>query len=582
MHSSDGQGRRQRLLPLVPLLLAFSLLAVAQRPGRDEVRVSSHAYRPPPLTIRASAVSVEADVVVRDGRGDPIAGLQRSNFRIFDNGRPQPLSGFSIATSSGATRAKPRDGATAPLPAPPQRKAAARQTRNLALFFDDVNSSAADLAHARDAAEQFIAHSTAGGGRIGIFTASSLQSVAFTGDHARLIAAIRSLRPHPRATRYTSGCVHVSAYQAYLIVNHLDPSALEAAIANTKACSETSEGAAIFGVDGRVVSEGGPIGSIWLEARMASQATLAAIRNTVDYLGSQPGSRVLIIASGGFLGQTLEAQQDQIIQQALRDRITIDGLDAGGLYARGPGLPLDQQSDVGVAPLAMFVFNESSKMPEHEAMDAAMANLAQSTGGLLFQNNNNLALGFERFGLVASVTYRLSFAPENLVANGKLHRLSVKVIPDRGYTIEARRGYFAPPPEGAAAKLAAAIDTAMRDRVNTKPFQASVRTAPAARGIAIAIHVDLAQLDFRHATGRERNRLTFTAALYAGNGKFITGKQATMDFALKSASWHMLRQRGLTVHLTLPASGGRYILRLVVASGNDGKLDAMSQAVTVD
>lgn len=571
--------RHRRRMLLVPLLF-LCVASAAQRPGRDEVRISSRAYRPGPMTIHTNVVSIEVDAVVRDRHGEPVPGLGQGNFRLYNDGRPQSFSGFSVAAAPRQTPAGASSRGARGLPAPPQAGDEHR-ARYLALFFDDVNSGAGDLGHARDAARQFLTRALRGRVRVAIFTASSSQSVGFTRDRKRLLAAIAALRAHPRATRYSTGCVHITAYQAYLIVNHLDPAALAAAEANTRACAQTSNGAIIFGANGPAESEGGAIGSIWLEARAASQATLAAIQDVVGYLGRQPGSRVLVIASGGFLGQTLEAVQDQIIQEALRQRVTIDGLDAGGLYAGGPGLALDQQEDVGVAPLAMFEFDEESRMPEHEAMDAAMANLAQSTGGILFQNNNDLALGFERLGLVASVTYRLSFAPAGIVADGKLHRIRVKVVPDHGYTIEARRGYFDPPPETPAVKLREAIDAAARGHTAVWQFAASLNASQSGNGVAIGIHVDLARLEFRHEKGRERNRLIFTAALYDSGGRFAAGKQAEMDFALKPQSWQMLRRRGLAVHLNLPAGAGRYTLRVVIAVANKGKLDAMSQPVVI-
>lgn len=580
MHCDQRKRHRWHLL-LVPLLVVCAAPVMAQRPGRDEVRISTRAYRPPPAIIRANVASVEVDAVVRDGHGEPVAGLLRDNFRVYDEGRLQKLTGFMVAASPAGGAATPTTATLAKSTATPPAGPAQRPPRYLALFFDDVNSGTGDLSHARDAAKLFLTRALRGNDRVAIFTASSSHSVGFTHDRSRLLAALGALSPHPRAARSSTGCVHMTAYQAYLIVNHLDPAALAAAEANTKACAQTSEGAAIFGANGPAESEGGAIGSIWLQARAASQATLAAIQDVDDYLARQPGPRVLVIASGGFLGQTLEAQQDQIIQEALRQRVTIDGLDASGLYASGPGLALDQQADVGVAPLAMFEFDEESKMPEHEAMDAAMANLAQSTGGLLFQNNNDLALGFERLGLVASVTYRLSFAPAGLVPDGKLHRLRVKVEPDHGYTIEARRGYFDPPPETPAVKLREAINAAARGHAEVRQFGASLKASQNGSGVAVAIQVDLAELDFQREKGRERNRLIFTAELYASDGKFVTGKQAEMDFALRSKSWQMLRRKGLVVHLSLPTGTGRYTLCVVVAAENGGRLDAMSQPVVI-
>lgn len=47
-----------------------------------------------PYTLQVHSRVVLTDVTITDGKGNPIHGLTRSGFRIFDNGRPQTIASF--------------------------------------------------------------------------------------------------------------------------------------------------------------------------------------------------------------------------------------------------------------------------------------------------------------------------------------------------------------------------------------------------------------------------------------------------------------------------------------------------------
>lgn len=85
----SGYGR---LLALVPLLLLTALPGLGQNP----VTPPSQAPRPLPQVpiIRANTTLVDVPVLVLNKQGQPMTDLQRQNFRIFDDGRLQHISGF--------------------------------------------------------------------------------------------------------------------------------------------------------------------------------------------------------------------------------------------------------------------------------------------------------------------------------------------------------------------------------------------------------------------------------------------------------------------------------------------------------
>src|SRR5256884_3763960 len=75
---------RPRVALLFPTLLCACSLAGAQE-NRQQ----------PTQTIRVSVDRVNVGVIVTDHNGHFVEGLHRGDFRVFDNGIEQPLTGFA-------------------------------------------------------------------------------------------------------------------------------------------------------------------------------------------------------------------------------------------------------------------------------------------------------------------------------------------------------------------------------------------------------------------------------------------------------------------------------------------------------
>src|SRR5277367_5779603 len=50
----------------------------------------------PPAAIKANVNEVLVPVVVRDAQGRAVSNLSKSDFQVFDNGKPQTITGFTI------------------------------------------------------------------------------------------------------------------------------------------------------------------------------------------------------------------------------------------------------------------------------------------------------------------------------------------------------------------------------------------------------------------------------------------------------------------------------------------------------
>jgi hypothetical protein len=81
------------------IFCAASLLA-QQGISPDEVRVSSRPYFPNQPMIRVQTTEVRVAAVVRDARLKPVIGLQKQDFEIYDQGKKQTISGFSVLAAA--------------------------------------------------------------------------------------------------------------------------------------------------------------------------------------------------------------------------------------------------------------------------------------------------------------------------------------------------------------------------------------------------------------------------------------------------------------------------------------------------
>ena len=169
-----------------------------------------------------------------------------------------------------------------------------------------------------------------------------------------------------------------------------------------------------------------------------AQVTLAAIKEFVRRMAKLPGQHTLILVSPGFLSIAPEdlSWESQIMDLAVQSNVTINALDARGLYTgvtdiseRGAGQIID--------PTHLAAMTRSGSV---------LSELANGTGGAFFENSNDLGAGFKRLTEVPEFVYVLEVSLDGVKPDGSYHRVKVKV--DReGMQIQARQGYSAPKQE---------------------------------------------------------------------------------------------------------------------------------------
>jgi VWFA-related protein len=200
----------------------FLCCAVSGFPQTDQSpEVASHDT---PVTFSSKVSLVMAPVVVRDKKGRAIGTLRKEDFQLFDKGKPQIISTFTIEKADG--RVEPREvTAVEPASGEAVEKAPAGPppaSRFVAYMFDDMHTNAGDLAAAREAAIEYLNRSLQPADRAAIYTTSGQTTLDFTDDKGKLRETVNRIVPRSRTTKLTKPCPDISDYMADLIFNKGD------------------------------------------------------------------------------------------------------------------------------------------------------------------------------------------------------------------------------------------------------------------------------------------------------------------------------------------------------------------------
>jgi VWFA-related protein len=425
--------------------------------------------------------------------------------------------------------------------------------------------------------------------RLAIYTVSGHNQVDFTDDHAKIRDAITHLMAsrvgaYDPATQHD--CLQITYYQADLIQNKNDQQALAAATADAVACAEANSGTA----QGAQQQAAGMVASTVAEVINAgeinTQYVVRRLQEVVRRVSALPGQRSIVLVSPGFLTSTYEYQVSEVIDKANHANIFINALDARGLYTVDPIGDITQDAPLR-ASAATSGLSLQYRITEQQVQSDVLSDLAYSTGGFYFRNNNDLDAGFRTTAAEPEVSYLLAFVPSNLKNDGKFHTLSVKLTTKEKYTVQARRGFFAPKRGETPEQLARQdIEDALfsQEEQQSLPIQLHLqyyKSDPQNAQLSVLAHVDLTKVGFEKSEGRNWDDLTVVAALFDRNGNFITGQEKTLELRLKDSTLERLNQTGVTLKTNFDVKPGGYLVRLVVRDSKAAQLSARNGVVEI-
>lgn len=583
--------------PASPSTSAAATPAPSQASAADAPEMSTHD-NPVPLESRVNLVPVR--VVVRDSNGNAIPNLHREDFQLFEDGKPQIVSNFTVetlASLSGAAEGANAGESKTGTAAPGQPGAAFLPPgRFVALLFDDPHLNLQDLMQARIAASSYVDRYLAATDRVAVFTVSGQLQTDFTDDRGKLHAHLNELLPRNVTAGDPSSpadCPVMDYYEAVEIQDHHDQNVLDVATQDAVACleeqspnsSSQQSAAALASLiqQGQALAESTALRMEEMGDQQTEYA-LRRLREVVDRLSALPGQRSIVLISPGFIYPNREQEFSELVDRAIRQNVFINTLDARGLYV--PDLGDISQSTHDPNPVTAG-YRTRLHLDGQSSQVEVLMDLAAETGGMSFHDNNDLLAGLRELASPPDAYYLLAFVPQNLKYDGHFHSIKVQLAAKNKYNIQARKGFYAPkhgetPEEVAARDIQDALFSQEEQRGLPVGLQTQFyKTDAADAKLAVLAHLDLKHVRFDKADGRNDNDLTVVAALFDRNGNFVTGTQKVIIMKLRDETLAKLSETGVTVRTNFDVKPGDYVVRLVVRDANAAELGAESGAVEI-
>jgi VWFA-related protein len=550
--------------------LAIAICAAAQTSTTAETVTKEE-----PATFKARVNLVLVPVVVRDKTGHTVGTLKQEDFQLFDKGKPQVISRFTVEKTMPAQDKK---GAKTPRPESDEKEIELPE-RFIAYVFDDIHLTFEDLARARDAAWSHISESLRPVDRAAIFSTSGQTTVDFTDDKDALHNALMRLVPRPIGGRGIADCPQIGYYMADMIQNKNDTIALQGAISETIMCAHldpTTMANAAESMARAAAARQIAVGD------QETRLSLGVLRDIVRRMGSVPGQRVILLVSPGFITPQLEQEKTDVMDRAIRENVTISTLDARGLWV-DTGLDASRSYASATAARLIAQYEHDNNVANADVL----AELALGTGGSYVQNTNDLGGGLRKIADAPEYLYLLGFSPQNLKLDGSYHSLKVALRSPAALTSSARRGYYAPrhlsdPAETAKEELREAVFSReelkeLPIELHTQFFKPSNDTAR----VTVMTHVDIKDLRFRKVEGRNHNSLTIVAVVFDRNGNYVTGNQKVLEMRLKDETIEQRARTGFTLRTTFDVKPGAYAIRLVVRDSEGQQMSAQNGSIDI-
>ena len=501
-------------------------------------------------SINVTVIEVPVTVVDRDG--NPIRGLTAANFELYDEGKRRAITGFdNIDFASRETMQQVS-------PLNPAAK------RNFMLLFDLSYSNPHSLTRAQEAARNFIKYDADKRDLISVASVEAAKGfrllTAFTTDRSLIDDAIN----------------HPQNFQGY------DPLQISGTIPWNAVPVPAGDGRGAMAAEefNDMLARAGKENDQYNRQRIDRQVNL--LGGLAKTLRSVKGRKHVILLSEGFdprlvQGRDAKFTDQQRDESAAIERGEIWKVDTDNRYGSASSMSIVDQmaqmfkrSDVflhaidiqGVRGLA------DADVGHRGGSNEGLYLLANSTGGQVFKNANDLKSDFDRLIKQQEVVYVLGFqAPSS--STGKFHELKVKLVNVPGGRATARQGYYESGGENAVERSLSnaeiIVNDIPQDAIRVAQLASGFPTSGANAQVPVILEVSGPDI-LKAAQGKPA--VSTEVLVYAFDEQGLVRdslyQRMTVDVQKTGAQ---LSASGMKFYGTLALPPGRYAIKTLVRAG---------------
>ena len=531
----------------------------------------SAAAESPSSTYRdtATVTVIEVPVVVLEGR-TPVRGLSADDFLVLQDGVEQTMASFEQVDLSLTTMGSRQQG---------EQTVSLAGRRYFLLAFDLAHMQPHNARRAVVAARELLQDGLHPTDLVGVSVYSAVAGARllypFTSDHSQVEAALLAVEAVTSRDRDV--------------------------VAQARATLDGDDG----GAAGNLMRFLEEIRVFTTQQAIGLESTIGPAGDWLDSVDSSTGGGALMVE----ILLEMEAEYQKSIKNVVRDR-SFDLLETlaelatalGGVRGQRYFVLFSEGIDESIFenPFDTHGSNRLAEVLESfrrsgwvvQAIDASrdgsqprgMYLLANETGGREYRNFNALD---EAMGLMleqTSISYVLSFQPQDLELDGSYHRIDVRLRNPRGRQVRHRDGFFAPESvEGMPDDILVAKGDQIASYMEGGTFKVAAMAAPFKHSGATALVPAIVEIDGPEILmGQEGDLLELQVDTYLLNDStgaiLLSTRNLTIDLATHG---DLVRKGGIKVLDDLLLGPGEHLLRVVVLERGRGRRSVVTLPVVV-
>jgi VWFA-related protein len=505
---------------------------------------------------------VIVDVTAKDKAGNLIQGLKQEDFTVLEDGKPQKISTFEyqqITTEPEppeelklADEMKLPEAPKTEITSPTPGQVHFHDKRLMIFYFDFSSMGIPEQLRAQDAGLDYLQKKITKDDLVAIvlYTSTVIVETDFTDDRDTLTRIIRQL-PIGEASDL-------------------------AGLADTGDDNGEDTGAAFVADETEF--------NVY-----NTDKKLSAIGQVAKMVKSFPEKKALIYFSAGVsrTGMENDAQLEATINLAQKANMAVFPIDTRGLMADPPGGGASKGGSRGAGIYNGSVYN--SQRAAITASQDTLNALAADTGGKMFVDSNDIALGIANVQKVMGSYYLIGYYSNNNALDGKYRKISVKLSGKyAGSKLEAREGYYADKSwgklngEDKEYQLTSALSSG--DPVTDLPLVLQLdyfRVSPTAYYVPVSIRVPGSVVGLAVKGGASETQLDFAGQVQdeqrapVGNVRDNIKIKLDGDNAARATKGTYQYDAGFTLE------PGKYHLKFVVRENISGKMGTFESRFTV-
>ncbi len=543
------------------------------------------------VTFQVEVNFVDIDAVVTDARGNFVADLTKDDFELFEDGKPQAISTFSLVDIPA-----PRQGSIAATRTPPaandvKSNAQPISGRLYLIVLDDLNVNPLRTQLVIKAARQFIEQHF-GPDDIAAVTYTSGRTDAgqeFTSDRALLLAAIDKFQGRRlRSTVLEKADQYFQQYLKELELNQPDPDDP----------NQTPQSGTVRGPIGYPDITQDPDD---FERGHRAQQVLSTLRQLAEYMGGIRGRRkALLMFSEGIdypIYDIFGSQAATTVVMATRDTISAAARANVSFFAVDPrGLVgmTSETIELRAAADPHLGFDAKGLLADMYLSQDSLRTLAEETGGYAAVNALNIGAALDRIVRANSTYYVLGYYPAKAPRDGRFHKIEVRVKRP-GLRVSARKGYVSPRPmtpeetlkqererervrgRSGSAQTSTELREVLRQPLQRNGLTLSLHAAPfkgpsRQASIALAVELDASRLNFIEQNSTFADAVELSLFALDERGRSHGGNFYQFNLTLRPDTYARVRDSIVRMNPRMTLPPGRYQLRVGARESGAGEM----------